>query len=247
MLLRRHHKAAGAAVSTLLTGLVSYWKLDESSGNALDAENSNDGTVVGGVTQGASGKLGTAYSFSGSGQYVDFGDIAALDGITKLSAFCWINRGGTLNTSDAILTKWNYATQGNFGWQTGNLAGDEMSIFIATSLTDPGSGCRVDTTNANQTTNTFYHVGFVFDGTLSGDSNRLKFYQDGTQLSVSQGAGAVPASLQSPAADFLMGRFIGLGRYYPGTIDEVGVWDKALTSSEITELYNSGTGVTHPF
>ena len=37
------------------------------------------------------------------------------------------------------------------------------------------------------------------------------------------------------------------GLNFVGSIDEVGVWNRALTSAEVIELYNSGAGITHPF
>ena len=43
----------------LIDGLISYWKLDEESGDAIDACGNNDGTVTG-ATQGAAGKINTA-------------------------------------------------------------------------------------------------------------------------------------------------------------------------------------------
>ena len=51
----------------LTTNLISYYKLDESSGDAIDAHGSNDGTVTG-ATQNVAGKINTAYSFDGAGQ-----------------------------------------------------------------------------------------------------------------------------------------------------------------------------------
>lgn len=39
-----------------------------------------------------------------------------------------------------------------------------------------------------------------------------------------------------------------IGTYnFTGTIDEVGVWSRALTGSDVTSLYNSGSGKTYPF
>jgi hypothetical protein len=49
---------------------IAYYRFDESSGNAIDLINNHNGTVVGGVTRNASGKLGDAYEFNGTNSYV---------------------------------------------------------------------------------------------------------------------------------------------------------------------------------
>ena len=60
----------GGRPSTLLNGLVSYWKLDEFSGAVIDSVGLNNG-INNGATQGASGKIGTAYSFNGTTDYIN--------------------------------------------------------------------------------------------------------------------------------------------------------------------------------
>ena len=41
--------------------------------------------------------------------------------------------------------------------------------------------------------------------------------------------------------------FGGASQYFAGTIDEVGIWSRALTSTEVTSLYNGGAGFQYPF
>ena len=41
-------------------------------------------------------------------------------------------------------------------------------------------------------------------------------------------------------------RPLGNSYYYNGILDEIGVWDRELTSTEVTELYNSGSGKQYP-
>ena len=57
--------APPAEESTLLTGLISVWELDETGGNAIDSYDDNDGLVTG-TTRGVDGKIGTAYKFNGT-------------------------------------------------------------------------------------------------------------------------------------------------------------------------------------
>jgi|WetSurMetagenome_2_1015567.scaffolds.fasta_scaffold64666_3 hypothetical protein len=56
---------APSAKSALLDNIAGFWKLDETSGNAIDANGNYPGTVTG-TTRGLSGKFGYAYSFDGT-------------------------------------------------------------------------------------------------------------------------------------------------------------------------------------
>jgi hypothetical protein len=89
---------------SLLTGLVSYWKLDEASGDALDAHASNDGADVNTVGSGT-GKIGNARSFNGSDQRFDVTDPGDFTSPSGLSVVGWINGNSTSVTHGFIASK----------------------------------------------------------------------------------------------------------------------------------------------
>jgi hypothetical protein len=86
----------------------------------------------------------------------------------------------------------------------------------------------------------------VFDGTLSGNTNRAKIYVNGSNVTSSSG-GTIQSSTLSYSTYLNTGYLHGSGSFYNGYLDEVGVWSRALTSSEVTQLYNSGLGLQYPF
>jgi len=65
---------------------------------------------------------------------------------------------------------------------------------------------------------------------------------DGTALTAAHTTGC-----QDGTNNFLIGAIHGGGDYMDGLVDEVGIWNKVLTSGEITDLYNSGSGLAYPF
>src|SRR5665213_1788159 len=76
--------------SPLLTGLLSYWPLDESSGPAIDhAPGGNNNGTPTSVTQGAAGKINTAYAFNGTTSQVDMGASANL-AVNTGTVSCWV-------------------------------------------------------------------------------------------------------------------------------------------------------------
>ena len=198
----------------------------------------NNGTV-----QGAAPITGErrALDFSGSyysGDSVDVGDINLIDGANALSVSAWIKQT-VLTKNEAIVVKWDYATQGTFGFQTGALAAGRLTAYVATALNDIGSGSRTDTTGTVLTANTWHHVVFVFDGNQTGDTNRMKIYVDRVAAALTQGSGAVPATLTaSGSATVKIGKFGGsLRRWFNGGIDDVRIYNRSLSSTEVQAIY----------
>jgi hypothetical protein len=91
--------------------------------------------------------------------------------------------------------------------------------------------------------NTWYHVAVIYDGSLTGNANRLKCYVNGVQKTQNVVAGAVPASLQADGAPLRLGAWSGvLTRYLDGYLDNVRIWSRAITSDEVASEYASGAG-----
>src|ERR1035438_1047529 len=76
--------------STLLNGIVSYWKLDDAIGvAAIDVVSGNNGGLTN-VTQNAPGKINKAYIFNGTSSKVDMGNPSNLSLTSAGSVSCWI-------------------------------------------------------------------------------------------------------------------------------------------------------------
>lgn len=236
--------------SSLLNSLVAYWKLDEESGQRNDSVGTShlgDTNTVASTT----GLLGNCARFAAaSSEDLSVADNAAFTFTSALSASFWINQTD-LATDRAFLGKWTFQTDGEWVIQSGMAVAStsaDITIFLATSAADNGTGCRMNFNDADMSSGSWYHVAMVYDGTLSGDANRLKVWVNGVAKTLSANAGAVPSSLRDGGATFYLGRFGGtLTRYYNGDMDEVGLWNRALTAAEVATLYNDGDGVTYPF
>ncbi len=229
-LLHHHSIIKGAAASTLNNGIVSYWKLDDLAGPAIDSANGNDGTVVG-ATQGVAGKIGMAYLFNGTGDHVNFGDLS-LNGLGAITISVWVyphtfgQLGGRV--FDDRITTGVIAFIGS---------GNKWSFFVNTAT---GTFRQETTTNATVTYNEWHHLASIYTGT------DIKIYVDADDKpTITNSAGS--GNLVNAGDDLLMGDNHASNRAYDGVIDEAGVWNRALTPTEITELYNGGAGLTYPF
>ena len=77
----------------------------------------------------------------------------------------------------------------------------------------------------------------VFDGTQTGNANRLKGYLDGAQITLTI-TGTLPTTTSNMAGGvFQIGKDPASGGYSGCTADEIGLWNRALNATEITQLY----------
>ena len=170
-------------------------------------DGTQDGTLVNGVAR--TDVTGLAYDFTrASSQYIDCGAFASLDGLSKYTLAFWGKKKST--TMTIPVGKRNASAYcGIDVWSDGN-------IYFQIS---PGFGLfALDDTN-------WHHYCMVFDGTLTGNSNRLKGYIDGVQKSLTFGGSAIPST--TPAAgNFYIGQDTQgtTGRYGDAYIDDVVVY-----------------------
>ncbi|MFZ3031617.1 MAG: LamG domain-containing protein [Candidatus Moraniibacteriota bacterium] len=223
------------------TGLKGYWSFngkDVSGTTAYDRSGvGNTGTLTNGpaITE---GQLGQALNFDGTDDYVDAGDIASADGGTALTYAAWVYQD-SLAVNKAITAKWTYQTQGSWAIQTDFTTNTKLQVFIPTSLTDSGSGASATTPTSSWSAGVWHHVVFIYDGSQGTDTNRLQVYIDGISQTLTF-VGTMPTSMQASTAAVKIGQFGGtLNRPWNGKIDEVRIYNRALTAAEIAALYNS--------
>jgi hypothetical protein len=223
----------------LIDNLVSYWKLDEASGNRADSHGANTLTDVNTVGS-ATGIINLGADFeSSSTESLTITDAAqvGLDITGDMSLSFWMNLETAIPTAGnqfEIASKTSFVS-GNYGWDLYllNNAGTQLIYFAqsanGTSFTQPSWAF-------SPATATWYHIVIVQDvGT------NVTFYLNG----VSQGTGAAVASNFNNAGNFYLAR--GFSTNLDGILDEFGIWSKALTGAEVTELYNGGAGLAYPF
>ena len=167
--------------------------------------------------------------FDGVNDYVDCGSIATLQSTSQHSLSAWFK------TSDR--TK----RQGILKWYNGTGQWIEMSMSTTEFLFIPSGVSGYGKTPSSGVSNGVWnHVVMVFDGSATGNSNRLKAYLNGAALSLSF-TGSIPTTTTAmTGGSFKIGeRFVGQD-YFLGNIDEPAVFDYALTQTNVTDIYNSG-------
>ena len=226
----------------LLTGLISYWNLDEASGDAVDAHGSNDLTNVSSATYGAA-KINNGVILNGSDQYLTIADGAqsGLDITGNLTLAFWINFSSYNGSTGYMpLGKADFVAADTRAYYIEfNISGSNKFDFEA----GDGSSSVRQGVSWSPSTGVWYHLAVVYT-TAAGS---VKFYVDGVQQGATQTG--FPTSIANTSAAFQIGAGLdGAQSYFiNGMIDEVGVWARALSGAEITALYNSGAGLAYPF
>lgn len=215
---------------TLITNIVSYWKLDESSGNATDQVSSNTLTNNNTATY-SSGKINNGVNVArASSQWLSITNGTQVGlGITgNLTIAGWI-KFSSLPTGLTYCMASKDAT-GNRGY----------SLNIATTTLQFSVNVTTAAVTWSPSTSTWYHVAIVY--TAAGGT--ADFYINGSQQGTQQSG--LPTSIPTNTTTFNLGND-GFASLFDGSFDEFGVWSRSLSGSEISSLYNSGTGIQYPF
>jgi hypothetical protein len=221
---------SGGAASPLLADLTAYWKLDDLTWS--DSVGGNDLTNNGSVTVGTPKVGAGSAEFDGS----NFLSLASNSDVQMDGDFtiaCWVYLAVLDGTRQKIVGK------DAIGSREYTLQIDQLTNELVFNV--QGSGRVPDSTVP--TTNTWYFL--VADYRASDNRIRL-IVNDGTP---NETTGIIPATVGS--AEFQIGarQFSGFEDFISNgsRIDEVGIWKRLLTSGEISDLYNSGSGLSYPF
>jgi len=217
----------------IIDNLVSYWKLDETSGDRSDAHGSNTLTDHNGTSYGT-GKIGNCADFElNNSNFLTKSDNSDLSvGDIDFSISLWI-KFESLTFSDY------YAVCKGNEYQ---IYYDYISSRIKFRANISG-GATISANNLGApSTGTWYHivcwhdsvnneVGIVINNGTPDTTSYSSGFTDGT------------GTFAIGAYEWFSGFYTG---YFDGLIDEVGFWKKVLSSSEISSLYNSGNGLAYP-
>jgi glucose/arabinose dehydrogenase/PKD repeat protein len=211
-------------------GLVAGYRLGEGSGTttADTSGNNSTGTLVNAPAW-TTGQYGNALSFSGS-NYVNLGNPPSLQLTGSMTLTAWIRISSNPFDDGAIVAK-----LGPAGWQL-KTSPDTGSRTAAIQISSNGSDSIQRYSSSVLAANTWYHVAGVYDA----GARTLSIYVNGV-LDNGVLAGTVPSSQYNSSYGVNIAQRTGNpGTFnFLGTIDEVHVFNRALTASEIQTDMNT--------
>lgn len=195
------------------TGLISYWKLDESSGVAIDSVGPNN-LSSNGVTQGVPGKINTCYYFSG-GNYIGNESTPTLLLSSAFTFSLWLKTSQadvyvgvlTLRHNIATLIYYQDITRSSLTWYGGVVEGIGFDGI--------GDG-------------NWHHIVVTFN-----KDRKCIMYDNGTIVGISDDVSPISYDIDSKLI---------VGENVQGSIDEIGFWNRELSTEDVLYLYNNGNG-----
>ena len=233
------------------TNLISYYKLDENAANTTvaDAHGSNTGTASDNTsTLSIAGKINTALDFNGVDENVSMGDASDFNfGTSDFSIQAWVYMASA-TASEAIVCKTNGdAASTSYGWGLffhtfGGLTNTVPQMIFATSTTH----AQVIGNDTAFPTGQWVHIVAVVDRDTAAN---CKIYINGnstgtTTANISTNTGSISNTANSKIAS--EGDNTGIS-FLDGAVDEIGIWNRALSAQDVADLYNSGSGLAYPF
>jgi methyl coenzyme M reductase beta subunit len=208
---------------TMATSTVGHWKLNDNDANTrvLDASgNGNNGTAQQNTSVlHTTGKLDGALAFDGATDYINLGSVVGTGAYTKVA---WVKRDAG-DYYNSILSSDNSS---HVLW-----APYDQSFKL--SAGHNASGYLVQDT-ASLNPDLWYCVAVTYNPAVH--SGLMVLYKDGVQVD-----SATSVAAQAASTATCVGRY-GAGSYFKGAVDNVMVFDRALTAQEIAILYNGGSG-----
>ncbi|MDB6109636.1 MAG: Immunoglobulin I-set domain protein, partial [Pedosphaera sp.] len=217
------------------TGLVGWWPGD---GSATNIAGTNNGTLQGGATASAVGFVGQTFTFDGTNSFVQIADAPVLRP-TNFTVETWIKfasldsagLGGSAAGDQYIVFKQNTRSGDFEGLDLSKTreAGGDTFRFLVTSATAQLAEIHSTTKIA---TGVWYHVAAV------RGSNFTQLYVNGhlerqTNVAFAQNYGTLPLYFGTSGQSFWDHKL-------NGALDEVSLFNRALSSNEIAAIYAAG-------
>jgi len=225
--------ASGLHGAGLPPGMVGWWAGEN---DATDATGANSGTPVGSPTFGA-GRVGQAFVLDGTDDYIDVGPLSALAGADGLTVMAWVRRAHGDFSVGGIVGQWNTGGGAGNRFLLYNSEGTEAGKGAFVVEFDGGGSASVGGT-APLPVGEWVHVTAVWRGVdgfvglyKNGVLEASTMASPGKRLNSS---GVVGAKLGE------WGIVRGPAYKWPGDLDEVAVFNRALSAAEIQRVVGSG-------
>ena len=218
--------ATTVPTTTATTSLVAAYGFDEGTGTTVsDRSGKGNNGVISSATWTATGRFGKALAFNGTSSWVTVADSASLDLTTGMTLEAWV-----------------YPTTTMTGWRTVMMkeqpGADIYYLSANTDMNQPATGVSIGGSirqlDAGTTipVNAWTHLTATYDGTTQ------RLYINGAQVASQAQTGSIAVS---GSAMHIGGNSVW-GEYFQGLIDEVRIYNRALSPAEIQADMSKAVG-----
>lgn len=174
-----------------------------------------------------------AMSFNGTDSYIDAGDFSSLIGQTA-SVSMWFKTTSTFSSNEDLLS---------FGLQTSVSVSTQRVFFttgsggVLVASINNGAGGYATTSYSGLNDGNWHHLVCIWEG--GSVANGIKIYVDGSLASQATSTQSLTSAVQ-----FVIGENLHYNSNFNGQIDEVAVWNSALSSCDVKGIYEATTTVS---
>lgn len=211
----------------LLNGILVYLKLETNANSEVGSRN----FTATNVSFSSGGKIGSKANFGTSANKLGRTDSSL--NLSQYSINMWIKGNWNGSTREVVYSRGNTWANGQ-GLNIFLMDGGALGLHQGGSY---GGGNKTINSNVTSllTTGNWHMLTVTYDGT------NIRGYINGNLV------GTVSSGYNSSTAESRIGLRGDGSDYYRGEMDEFAIWNRAINTSEITALYNSGSGFQHPF
>ncbi len=222
-------------------GMLAYWKLDELLSPSMDATgNGYLGTWGGGVNQSSTVNALTAFNnpgsaeFDGSTDYIDFGDINEFDLTESFTITLWV-QVLDLGSDQVLISKDTFIGDASLLiWRDESAFTSGRADTVTFLVTDTdGTSARMEGSVGITNTSSWIHLAFTFE---ANSANGLRLYVNGVEDSFSPVSSVGISHVKATNQGIRIGADQGGARSLNGRMDEVRVYLRALSASEIARI-----------
>ena len=198
--------------------LIAQWPLDESSGDVVhDVIGGNDGEFMGDGFEWMPAKFENGLQFGGAGGHVEIPKSPKLESAESVTLMAWVNFNSVAGRQDIVSYADSYAIMMDGALLRGFIFQGAWPMAVGATTVKP---------------NEWYFVAMTYD------SQDIKIYVNGEL----DGSAAAPGKIVYQAAPFWLGGAPadpGQAWWFNGILDEVEIWNRAMTEDEIMTAYRS--------
>lgn len=226
------------------SGLLGHWTFDGKhmrNGVAQDVSGQgNHGNLINIATTTfyTPGKIGQGASFDGVDDYIQVNSPTSLDDLGPMSISAWVYPKSSGESAAGIIIH-KSSGFGAFGWQ-----------FVIDSASTPGvlspyfsrdyttTDLQHIVTSGLVPINKWSHIILTWDGSVTAAN--VKIYLNGAEVTYTTTIDGVGDLVSDSSSSMQIGNNTGGSRSFDGSIDDVRIYNRALSADEVRALYNSG-------